>query len=53
MPLFENHATFEYQYFPLFIRNPRNFSQVDINQQIDILKYKQKKITQLKIVDQN
>ena len=26
------HATFKYQYFPLFIRIPRNFFQVDINQ---------------------
>ena len=25
------HATFEYHFFPLFIRIPRNFFQVDIN----------------------
>ena len=37
----KDHAAFKYQYFPLF--NPiRNFFQVDDNQQVNILKYKQK-----------
>ena len=30
--LYLYHATFEYHFLPLFIRIPRNYFQVDINQ---------------------